>query len=98
MQIIVQAHSPEVGAAFSLVLALSGLDWIDVLVSCSSSSSSLTSSSSSCFEGSDFLGLSADLEANDSFVCWGAGLEPLGLVKNLLYRRVENQLAQILGL
>lgn len=68
------------------MLALPGLDWLEGLIIFSSAS--LLSSSSSRISGSSLLGLSADLDANDSFVCWGADFEPLGLVKNLLRRHV----------
>lgn len=76
---------PGDGTAFSFALGLLGLSWLEN----STSFSSTTSPSTSFFFFSvvGFFDLSVSLVAKDSLVCWvGAGLDPSGLPKNLLWR------------
>lgn len=74
--------SPCTGSEFSFALAPLGLPWLEDPTFFSSIG--FSSSPSSTF----FFGLSADLDANDSFVCW-VGAAP-ALPKNLLQRRGTN--------
>lgn len=78
-------HRPCTGSEFSFaLLLLLGLLWLATFALFPVTSSPALSSS--CLVAADFFGLSAVLVANDNLVCWvGAGLEPSGLPKNLLY-------------